>query len=367
MTIFLLALLGLPLSAMVMASSDSFRYEKQLRSATPGIGIQLHYDYGSVAIKQHGRYPDSVARVQGGQDYQTFMRKIKAPEGDLDHPVLNDNTFCNLYRSLTPKILQESTGWCPVILTLEDIDVRAVQELLAKLKNAAEGRLGHYSCFANISVPRASAVREYSRRVIEKAADNVGLRLTHGGLTSISGMALRHYDVNDLLDEVRILVIDSSASGLSLTLLSAEDGVLNTLRSSLNITVPSVNMSRRPSTFPGLDDKTCRFAEQSVREALMNIIASTQESENNFVGVRDWELVVHGDRTYDEYLLSELLDIFPLRIIQGALDPDAPALGAAHVAFWRFNDVSQYDGVPTLCCWRSWGKGCPSHSMRIDF
>jgi hypothetical protein len=50
MTIFLLALLGLPLSAMVMASSDSFRYEKQLRSATPGIGIQLHYDYGYTKI-----------------------------------------------------------------------------------------------------------------------------------------------------------------------------------------------------------------------------------------------------------------------------------------------------------------------------
>lgn len=75
--------------------------------------------------------------------------------------------------------------------------------------------------------------------------------------------------------------------------------------------------------------------------------------------------MVHGNRAYDPDLQPELDGRLPLDTIRRALDPDASALEATVVAFWHFNDVTEYDGVPSLCRWRSWANGCPTHRVLV--
>lgn len=166
-----------------------------------------------VAIKQLVRPTDSIGKVQGSEEYQRSMRGPEVPKRTSGHTTLERSPWCGLFISRAPTLVQWTLGRCRPPRTLVDVDIEAVQDLLAELKTAAEGRLGHLSCFASIGVSHISKVEIYKRQVIQEAAANIGLLLVRGEPSHGMVMALQYYEVTDEEDDHPILVLDSTLFG----------------------------------------------------------------------------------------------------------------------------------------------------------
>lgn len=317
----------------------------------------------------------AVARFEGSDAYKTFMRREIAPDPSHTTTPLANSTWCAAYKSVMLATAQDFLGLCPTLPG--DADVVAAEQMLAALRNAAEHRLGHRICFANISLRNLDAAEGYTARIIKKALSNIGMRRAYRPFASNSVAALVENGLGDdnhdyyysWAPSLVTLEVDTGESDLNFNLEFFEDGVRETIRSLHNI----LSLPRKPHDGNGhLSERRGLTRREAIHEALTDITKLPFDRDPQYVpaGSEITELVIHGNFTHDPDLKGELIDMFGAEMVQRGIrsNPEYNAAqGAAKMAFWAVNDDTRYEGVDECCCWRSWGRGCPTFRQRVEF